>query len=314
MQCEQGALHSYRGAQTLLERLNTKHRHTQFKAITNQVGEILSQENYQSPTVQECAESAKEIIVQVDGGHIPTKAKGKRSFEAFAGMVYRPENIHVVDQHPRKIADKTCVISAKDDELATIKTYLTNAAQKQGLTMETDLIALADGANNCWSVISVLKPMCKSLLYILDWFHIGQTFQTVKNALGAAFEESLDSVKWTLWHGEADEALTKLEIMKSTLTDENKQSKVNGLYDYLNRNREYLVNYEDRKNANQSYTSQVAESHIESIINTRHKKKGKMQWTREGAHHVLQIRAAMISDEWTSRWQGTVLDRLTGAA
>ena len=180
--------------------------------------------------------------------------------------------------------------------------------------METDLIALADGANNCWSVISVLKPMCKSLLYILDWFHIGQTFQTVKNALGAAFEESLESAKWTLWHGEAEEALTKLEIMKSNLTDDNKQSKLNGLYDYLNRNCEYLVNYEDRKKANQSYTNQVAESHIESIINTRHKKKGKMQWTQEGAHNVLQIRAAMISDEWTSRWQGTVLDRLTVAA
>lgn len=27
-----------------------------------------------------------------------------------------------------------------------------------------------------------------------------------------------------------------------------------------------------------------AESHVESIINTRHKKSGEMQWTREGAH------------------------------
>ena len=39
-----------------------------------------------------------------------------------------------------------------------------------------------------------------------------------------------------------------------------------------------------------------------------------MQWTREGAHHVLQIRAAIISDEWTRRWQGAVLKSLTVAA
>ena len=220
----------------------------------------------------------------------------------------------MVDNHHREIVDKTCVISAKDDELATIKTYLSNAAQKQGMTTETKVTALADGAKNCWAVISVLRVSCQSLDCILDWFHIGKKFQNVKNALGEAFEESLDSAKWTLWHGKADEALAKLEIMKNNVTDESKQSKLNGLYDYLKRNRDYLVNYEKRKNANQSYTSQVAESHIESLINARHKKKGKMQWTREGAHNVLQIRAAMISDEWTTRWQGTVLKIIADAA
>jgi hypothetical protein len=31
------------------------------------------------------------------------------------------------------------------------------------------------------------------------------------------------------------------------------------------------------------------------------------QWTREGAHHVLQIRALMASDEWESKGQYIVL-------
>jgi hypothetical protein len=33
----------------------------------------------------------------------------------------------------------------------------------------------------------------------------------------------------------------------------------------------------------------------------------KRQWTREGAHHVLQIRALMASDEWESKGQYKVL-------
>jgi hypothetical protein len=79
---------------------------------------------------------------------------------------------------------------------------------------------------------------------------------------------------------------------------------------YLKRNQSYLVNYEERDKENKTYTSQVAESHIESIINARHKKSGKMQWTREGAHKVLQIRGMIASNEWGNRWQSAVLSAL----
>lgn len=32
-----------------------------------------------------------------------------------------------------------------------------------------------------------------------------------------------------------------------------------------------------------------------------------MQWTREGAHNVLQIRAMMASNEWEENWLDFVL-------
>jgi len=53
--------------------------------------------------------------------------------------------------------------------------------------------------------------------------------------------------------------------------------------------------------------SQVAESHIDALINARHKRTKKMQWTRGGAHHVLQIRAMMANGEWESKRQDEVL-------
>ena len=64
----------------------------------------------------------------------------------------------------------------------------------------------------------------------------------------------------------------------------------------------------------QPFTSQVAESHIDTLINARHKRKQKMQWTREGAHNVLQIRALMASNEWEEKWLNLVLPALTDAA
>jgi len=115
----------------------------------------------------------------------------KRSFEALSAIVYRPENLHAVDQHHRQIINKTCVVSARDDNLQTIKIYLINAALKQGMSPETKVTGLADGANNCWSVLSIIKPECSTLECVLDWFHIGKRFQNVKTALGDAFANVL---------------------------------------------------------------------------------------------------------------------------
>jgi hypothetical protein len=282
--------------------------------MTDKVGAVLSEHYGLSPSPEECAAPAQDQIIQVDGGHIPTQEKDTRSFEALAAIVYRPEAIQAVDQHHRQIMEKTCVISAMDDQLHTIKTAMINAAKKQGLTQATQVTALADGAKNCWSVVAAIQPECATLECILDWFHIAQKFQNVKNALGEAFATSLESAKWKLWHGNVGDALMKLAVLRDNITDEGHRSKLTGLYEYLHRNQAYLVNYDACDQANKTYTSQVAESHIEALINARHKRTKKMQWTREGAHHVLQIRAMMASDEWESKGQGAVLLALGAAA
>jgi len=83
--------------------------------------------------------------------------------------------------------------------------------------------------------------------------------------------------------------------------------KLQKLYDYLKNNEAYLVNYEEREQQNKPYTSQVAETHIDSIINERYKKRVRKcnglvkepimyykleeitcnEWTRIGSHSVL---------------------------
>ena len=89
--------------------------HTHVKRITNKVGAVLSEHHRLSPSPEECATPAQDLIMQVDGGHIPIQEKDKRSFEALAAIVYRPEHLQAVDRHHRQIMEKTCVISAVDD-------------------------------------------------------------------------------------------------------------------------------------------------------------------------------------------------------
>lgn len=318
LQCEQGALFTYRAAQSNLAKLNTWHRsvnnHSQINRLTDKVGAILAEQNRTPPSDEAWIDPAPELILQVDGGRIPTRNKAQRSFEALSAIVYRPESVQQVDQYHREIRDKTCVISAIDDGLKTMKTYLLNATHKQGMNQNTKVTALADGANNCWCVISHLTLHCNQLECILDWFHIAKKFQTVKQGLAETLCESLDRAKWSLWHGDGAGAIRKLELLITNVTDPNKRSKLKGLYEYLQRNQGYLVNYAARKQADKPYSTQVAESHVESVINARHKKSGKMQWNCEGAHHVLQIRATLTSKEWTTKWQGVVISALVAAA
>ena len=201
-------------------------------------------------------------------------------------MVYRPENIIEVDSHHRQIENKSCALSARDDDLEAMKLYTLNAARKQGMILKTQVTALADGAQNCWSVILSLAPHCKSLLCILDWFHIAMRFQNVRGTVDDAFKETLEGVKWKLWHGKSEDALQKLELLMNNITDAKKCIKLKKLYDYLENNQAYLVNYEEREQQGLSYTSQVAESHIDTIINDRFKRTKKMQWTHDGAHNI----------------------------
>src|SRR5215471_12051525 len=112
LHCAQGALYSYREAQKNLEQWNGRPRrvnnHTHVKRMTDKVGAVLSEHNGLPPAPEECAAPAHDLIIQVDGGHIPIQEKDKRSFEALATMVYRPEQIQAVDAHHRQIREKTC--------------------------------------------------------------------------------------------------------------------------------------------------------------------------------------------------------------
>lgn len=70
---------------------------------------------------------------------------------------------------------------------------------------------------------------------------------------------------------------------------------------------DYLVDSDQRQKAKLVFTTQGIESQLDTLINARHKRKQKMQWSPEGAHNVLQIRASMVSQQWQEKWLDLVL-------
>lgn len=118
-------------------------------------------------------------------------------------------------------------------------------------------------------------------------------------------KELLQSTKWNLWHGNCDKALERLKElmeMETIAADKPLSVKLSRLSRYISNNKDGIVNYEERKNKGLVFTSNLAESTVNTLINERQKGKQKMLWSREGAHNVLQIRAAQRSESWVKDW------------
>jgi hypothetical protein len=179
---------------------------------------------------------------------------------------------------------------------------------RQGLTQETKITALCDGAANCWSVVESLKPLSASVLCILDWFHLAMKIQNI--ALPEKFKDKLTRIKWHLWRGKSGNATIRLDSLIKSVP-KNYKDRLDKLKTYIENNRDKIVNYRDRKKQKLVFTSNLAESTVESLINQRCKGQQHMRWSREGIEPILQLRAAIASNDWKYIWKTAVLNSVT---
>jgi hypothetical protein len=304
-QALQGGKESYEKSSISLNAESVNQRpvngHSQISRVVKLIGEKLEQVRIAVKPIS--TKSTPELVANIDGGHI--KARGdNRSFEAMIATVYKAENLKRVDKSHNIIEAKTIVASAKNDEQVTMKALFKNACITEGMGKSTEVICLADGADNCKSIAYSIAGDCKRIAYILDWFHIAMKFQNI--SIPEIGKELLQSVKWNLWHGNCDKALVRLkELMEIEIIAGDKPLlvKLQKLSTYISNNKDGIVNYEERKSKGLVFTSNVAESTVNTVINERQKGKQKMLWSREGAHNVLQIRAAQRSESWVKDWK-----------
>ncbi len=280
----------------------TVNGHSQISRTVKLVGVMLEKSRLAIKLPKEPNKCASELIVNVDGGHIKSRGDN-RSFEAMVATVYNPTNLVLVNKSHNEITSKTIVASAKDDAQVTMKRLFNGACISQGMGAETSLVCLADGAVNCKAIADSIASYCKTMVYILDWFHISMKFKNI--AVPVQYRELFDKIKWHLWHGNPEKALLRLDEfkkLKAIAIDDSLLIKLNKLSTYISNNKGGIISYEARKNAGLVFTSNLAESMVNTIINERQKGKQKMLWSREGAHNILQIRAAIRSVNWENEW------------
>jgi hypothetical protein len=309
VQATLGAEHTYRDSENILTLFSTKERkinnHDRVKHTTESVG-VASQILDKEEKEMIASTNAKELVLNVDGGHIKTTEE-TRSIEAMTAVIYKPEAVKANKKGTRNLlTSKHCVASVKDDKQVEIISNTIIAALKQGISKDTHVTALSDGAKNCWNVIDAIKPMCRSVTSILDWFHMAMKIESI--SLPKNLKEKLVRIKWHLWRGKVDNALIRLEQLIELAKSNKDIEKIKKFSKYITNNRDRIVDYRWRQKEGLVFTSNLAESTVESLINDRCKGHQHMRWSREGLNPVLQLRAAIHSNDWRHKWKDAVLN------
>jgi hypothetical protein len=198
------------------------------------------------------------------------------------------------------------------------------ALQREGYVGRGDLTVISDCAE-------IMKPLPKALpkptVHILDWFHIAMKIQPLqqmadhvvrvtanRNGQAISIGDDIRSVKWKLWHGQADRAISGLERIITDLAVQSGDADVSAerlldlaqlLLTYIRSNRSAIVDYGARYRSGRRIASSLAESAVGSLVARRMVKKQQMQRSLHGAHRMLQVRAAVLNGDLSDRlaWQ-----------
>jgi len=119
---------------------------------------------------------------------------------------------------------------------------------------------------------------------------------------GAELLKSLERIKWLLWHGNLQRALTLIEDFEEDVDGldvdyPNLRKFARTVHEfavYITSNTGSLINYGERYRAGERISSCLAESTVNAVISKRFAKRQQMQWTPRGAHLLLQIRTRAL--------------------
>ena len=89
--------------------------------------------------------------MQIDGGHVKAKDTGQRSFEALRAKIYRPSSVMIKGKKRAETNESTCIASAKKDQNKTMRLLIEVVAKRRGISLNIEVLILADGANNYWN-------------------------------------------------------------------------------------------------------------------------------------------------------------------
>jgi hypothetical protein len=124
--------------------------------------------------------------------------------------------------------------------------------------------------------------------------------------LREAVVRELERLKWFLWHGNVYRALQVVESVEMDLdvaaaTGDGTARKlfkaVEEFHTYIDRNRAFIPNYGERYRYGERISTGFVESTVNQVISRRFCKKQQMQWTKRGAHLLLQTRVKTLNQE-----------------
>ena len=131
--------------------------------------------------------------------------------------------------------------------------------------------------------------------------------------MGEAIQDQIKRLKWSLWHGQVDKALGKIDDLEHSIEPFSETyarypglvKALSGLRTYIENNRHVIPNYGERYRNGEPIATGFVESTVNEVVSKRFCKKQQMAWSKEGAHLLLQTRVRTLNGELSGifkRW------------
>src|SRR5215468_3351252 len=245
--------------------------------------------------------------VGIDGGYVRNWFAKKHNFEVIVGKSTRACGENEADKTPA--SKRFGFVQTLDTKP---KRRLYEVLQSQGLQMNQDITFLSDGNDTLRALQLEMSPQAT---HILDWFHLTMKLTVLEQygkglvqcdaGLGEATRDQIERLKWSLWHGQVDKALGKIDDLASAIAPFNETyarfthlvKALSALRMYIENNRHVIPNYELRYHHGEAIATGFVESTVNEVVSKRFCKKQQMQWSKEGAHLLLQTRVRTLNGE-----------------
>jgi len=245
--------------------------------------------------------------VGIDGGYVRNWCAKKHNFEVIVGKSTRSFGEDKDDKGPS--SKRFGFVQTLDTKP---KRRLYEVLHSQGLQMNQEITFLSDGDDTLRELQLEMSPQAT---HILDWFHLtmkltvleqyGKGLVQCEAALGEEIREKIARLKWSLWHGQVDKALSKLNDLERSIEPLNETyarfpqlvKALSALRTYIVNNRHLMPNYGERYHHGEAIATGFVESTVNEVVSKRFCKKQQMQWSKEGAHWLLQTRVRTLNGE-----------------
>jgi hypothetical protein len=246
--------------------------------------------------------------VGIDGGYVRHWFDKKHKFAVIVG-----KSIRSFDEGEEE--DKTPSLK-RFGFVQTLDTKskrrLYEVLHSQDFQMNQTITFLSDGDDTLRQLQVEMSPKA---LHILDWHHVtmkltvlgqyGKGLVQCEAVLGDTICDQIERLKWSLWHGQVDKALGKIDELESSIEPFSETyGRYAGLVKALSELRTYVVNnrhvipkYGERYRNGEPIATGFVESTVNEVVSKRFCKKQQMQWSKEGAHLLLQTRVRTLNGE-----------------
>jgi hypothetical protein len=137
------------------------------------------------------------------------------------------------------------------------------------------------------------------------WGQYGKGLVQCEAELGEQIRDQIERLKWSLWHGQVAKALGKMNDLQTSVAPFHQTyarypqvvKALSELHTSIGHNRHLIPHYGERYRHGEAITTGFVASTVHEVVSRRFCKTQQMQWSKEGAHLLLQTRVWTLHGE-----------------